>query len=702
MRVFSQINLVPDGNFEEHVPGRTGYPQNPASGGSVTSISQFLGDPDPNNPMPNYTYTGAWLSESRGGSESSYNCGVAYYSYITPQTGPFTSVEHNTSRPFWLDIPNSYFGQQHPTPVAIGEENLGYGVIYDFKRAYFNTRFGPKVSLYVKLIQKIPPHSLVNLSFDAVYKRRPADPVNGDFTQSTETPDSTKINVKLGDDDKWSSNPSLTYSLTITENGGSANNQWQRMNLTLYSGDYCCEYLFFQVDQDEDYDWRAVFIDNVELTFPCQETYHCDPYNIPIDGTLVVANSIHQQNQPLTIQGTHQFLSATLQIYQDNLMGNELVYTEYIQKPNDEIYWSGLMNQNGHTGEAPPGSYKWKLFPSYSTSCFCPPDHFEGQFTKQGIYGFNLGVNGFSSSITPLTIYGLEPIHQFYFVISDMSGQTVYQSPVVFYPPDVVSWNGLTTGGNALANGTYKIALHCSNNCAERIYNYDFQYFDQGPVTHTNYLSNSIFPPKPDSECLSVVNYWPVAQPPKPCCISESELNYSGYYFSGDDFFMSYGTISVGTDCVILPGSNIHFWARESITLDPGFESTYNGLFETTIADCAGQRIETNDISDLPSEEMFIKPQVELSPKPQHDEKFVSLLPNPVKDVLTVQYAGYETCRISISDVAGKVLFTQYSEAVGSDIHQFQIQFSAYAEGVYFISCELNNHEQKFFKVLKH
>lgn len=171
-------------------------------------------------------------------------------------------------------------------------------------------------------------------------------------------------------------------------------------------------------------------------------------------------------------------------------------------------------------------------------------------------------------------------------------------------------------------------------------------------------------------------------------CIADYEFENDEVFHSGDEItYQASNSITTSVDGAtfhVENGANVTLLAGNSIKFQPGFKVEAGATFYAGIASCSSTKksLQINN-SDLKEDVQFTntKSNIELAP-----EKMFSVYPNPVSDLLTIEYKANNEKLISIEifSISGTLVekYNPQQNAKNSHYH-ISMNMKAYQNGVY-------------------
>lgn len=542
-------------------------------------------------------------------------------------------------------VPDNDWGTQHPVGEISSNRNYVGLQSTSFERD----------GLKVKLKHKLLSGHQYTLRFDAV-KKSNFDP---------------EVEFRIGKDDGWDQGncPGCSQAfMTIGTNGGPNNDQWQNYAVTFIPDD--CDYEWLMIRLQLNPGTRRMLIDNISIDDPCGAPYICSDGYGSLDNITV--NELHNGNQALTFYHLENVESFHLTI---NNNSGQPVRTIFLPFPPPTYEFDGL-NENGVP--LPHGGYTYTVYANNPCQCF---QKIENNFTISGTPPLMAFVR-FDQAYEAITAYRLNNVTRLEMKIKETDGDEVRVIEVI-NPADQVAWDCRNSFGDFVAEAWYICEVFTESPCGNR---YISATFYQIALTQLSPVSPFVdYTSHPKVIDCTEFSY---DEAPPACCGFIVDWYIQDKYISGQqDYKINHDIVAVQNN-VVETGSDVYFQAGNEIILNPEFEVEFGAEFEAVILPCTGRLmnpnlVEADNESDSTREIIAVdkSPESKIIPNPNTGE-FILELDDLVGDVVV----------ISITDLLGRVVYTEQISNPASGKMQVLIDISALGSGIY--SCSVKEGDE--------
>lgn len=546
-------------------------------------------------------------------------------------------------------VPDNDWGTQHPYGgITVNRNYVGL-------QSTSIERDGIKIQLTHKLLKG---HQYI-LRFVAV-KKSNLDP---------------EVEFRIGKDDGWDQGncPDCSQSfMTIGTDGGTNNDQWQNYSVSFIPDD--CDYEWLMIRLQLNPGTRRMLIDNISIDDPCGAPYICaEGYG---DVQNITVQEQHNDLHPLTFFHLENVENFYLTI--ETIQG-QIVRTIFHPYPPSTYEFDG-MNENGFL--LPHASYKYTLYVNNTCQCM---QIIDGIFSITGTPDCIGGAPYyFDVPFEAITAIDLANVTRLEMIIHENNGPEVRRIDVP-NPADEVAWNCRDNSGDFVAEGWYTCDIYTESPCGNRCVFTDPFYIvaltSLSPVSpNVDYTSH---PKTIDCPIISFDDAPPV------CCGFIVDWYIQDKHISGEqDYKINHDIVAVQNN-VVEAASDIYFQAGNEIILNPEFEVQVGAEFEAVILPCTG-RLMNPDLVEAENESDSLTEIIA-----ENSNRGSKIIPNPNTGEFILEFDELtaEVITISITDLLGRVVYTEQVNNPSSGKVQLLIDISGLGSGIY--SCSVKEGEQQ-------
>ncbi len=528
---------------------------------------------------------------------------------------------------------------------------------------------GRNDGIAVKLRHKLVRGRNYKLTFYAANKTRGAGSI----------PDA-EMKIKLGSENNFSQGEDK-QKVKISGVSG-PDDPWNKVTIDFTVNECDFDYLMIKMQRPA-LGERHVFIDDISI-FDAQ----FDQCLVDMDGEIlsnVHVSGAHSADQPFTIYGLETVNSFNLHI--ETAIGQLVKKDLLLVDPFNVYSWDGRDDQGI---EFPNGICNYKLEVVNGGGC----KTIIGSFTKVDNYITTLPSKPNPDPIKkvvrvsdmPLTFSGLETVLTFDLKIGY---PVVKRHLVITNPADAVAWDGKDDNGNDITiHSGWPYTLTLSNKCnsyalpgtwvssATILYPSASPYYDYAsyPKPNKNFLTPAYYP------CACIDNCDGYNRPPLPCCPTKPDMHIQNTLIDLTKTYKASNSITVGPGVTILSSSNVTFIANDVIILNPGCTIEYGASPVVLEIKACGMKYEDPDFISQDNGSSVLNKYI----PEKEQENNILIIPNPSTGIFSVT-SRFPLQSIEVRDMLGNLV---YIKAVNNIPKGLEIDISSQSSGIYFLTAQ--------------
>lgn len=258
-----------------------------------------------------------------------------------------------------------------------------------------------------------------------------------------------------------------------------------------------------------------------------------------------------------------------------------------------------------------------------------------------------------------------------------------------------MAWNGKNEDGIGQSNGTYDYEIAVANSCDKKFFNGNFTLHTP-PSQSEFYNYNSYHKELTLGECGEVLeglsHYY---RPPLPCCRHTDNILIEDAILDGNLLIAVRGTITIGNNVRILPGSTIEFHAGNSVNgasnleYDPNLGASYNIKVGPEI--CPLRLSDFDEVTHIPEPNKT---------SPIEEERGLNdllIAPNPSLGYFTIESLKIDPRTINLLSLEGKQMGCRIHNIMHGKV---DIDVNHVPSGFYFVTFKNENGEFRSGKII--